>query len=392
MNENMYCIGIFLDLKKAFDVCSHEILLKKLKKLGITGVAHKWFTNYLQGRTQCVDIEGNFSDFLNLDISVIQGSTLGPILFLCYINDFWNCTSMFSVLFADDTTSLAKGPVLKDLTQFVNSELQKMANWFRANKMSVNASKTKFIIFKTYNKQVNPEDCIVVYNSTEIGLPDDPNMIYPIERISNVSSEKSFKLLGILLDENLSFKSHIDMLCSKISKSLYCINRLKNLLDRASLRKLYFSMVHSHLAYGINVYGCASATNLDKLKKMQKKAIRSICNANYRAHTAPLFKELKILPLDELIVYSNVKFMHYYYLKQLPVSFNGLWVTNEERNPVRILRNAHDLFVPAHRIEMVKRMPLFAFPTVWNNALGNKNNRKHFSYMRELKNLLLLNL
>jgi hypothetical protein len=186
MNENMYCIGIFLDLKKAFDVCSHEILLKKLKKLGITGVAHKWFTNYLQGRTQCVDIEGNFSDFLNLDISVIQGSTLGPILFLCYINDFWNCTSMFSVLFADDTTSLAKGPVLKDLTQFVNSELQKMANWFRANKMSVNASKTKFIIFKTYNKQVNPEDCIVVYNSTEIGLPDDPNMIYPIERISNV--------------------------------------------------------------------------------------------------------------------------------------------------------------------------------------------------------------
>jgi hypothetical protein len=75
----MYCIGVFLDLKKAFDVCSHEILLKKLKKMGIEGVAHKWFTNYLQGRSQCVDIEGNLSDFLNLDISVIQGSTLGPI-------------------------------------------------------------------------------------------------------------------------------------------------------------------------------------------------------------------------------------------------------------------------------------------------------------------------
>ncbi len=173
----------------------------------------------------------------NLDISVIQGSTLGPILFLCYINDFWTCTSMFSVLFTDDTTGLAKGPVLKDLTQFVNYELQKMANWFRANKMSVNASKTKFIIFKAYNKPVNPQDCIVVYNSTEIGHPDDPNMIYPIDRISNASYEKSFKLLGILLDENLSFKSRIDLLCSKISKSLYCINILKNLLDRDSLRK-----------------------------------------------------------------------------------------------------------------------------------------------------------
>ena len=84
----MYCVGVFLDLKKAFDVCSHDILLAKLKKMGIVGTAHKWFSSYLQGRSQCVDIGGNFSEFLDLDISVIQGSTLGPILFLCYINDF----------------------------------------------------------------------------------------------------------------------------------------------------------------------------------------------------------------------------------------------------------------------------------------------------------------
>jgi hypothetical protein len=299
---------------------------------------------------------------------------------------------MFSVLFADDTTSLAKGPVLKDLTNFVNIELRKMANWFRANKMSVNASKTKFIIFKTQNKPVNPQDCLIVYNSNEIGHQEDPSKIYQIDRISNEGDEKHFKLLGVLLDENLSFKAHIDMLCTKISKSLYCINRVKNLLDRASLRKLYFSMVHSYLSYGINIYGCATSTSLDKLRKMQKKAIRVICNASYRAHTAPLFKELKILPLDELIKYSNVKFMHFYYLKQLPMSFNGMWITNEERNPERVLRNANDLYVPAHRLEMVKRMPLFAFPTVWNNALGNKNNRKHHAYMRELKSLLLSNL
>jgi hypothetical protein len=120
-----------------------------------------------------------------------------------------------------------------------------------------------------------------------------------------------------------------------------------------------------YLSYGINLYGCATTTNLDKLSKMQIKAICAISNASFRAHTAPLFKELKILPLDELITYSNVKFMHYYYLKQLPMSFHGLWTTNEERNPDRV--------------------PLFAFPTVWNNALGNKNNWKHHSYMRELK-------
>ena len=134
LNENKYCIGVFLDLKKAFDVCSHEILLKKLSKMGITGVAYTWFNSYLSGRTQCVDISNNYSDFIELAISVIQGSTLGPLLFLCYINDFWTATSMFSVLFADDTTCLSKDHDLKNLISYVNTEMQKIANWFRSNK------------------------------------------------------------------------------------------------------------------------------------------------------------------------------------------------------------------------------------------------------------------
>ncbi len=95
--------------------------------------------------------------------------------------------------------------------------------------MSVNASKTKFIKFKTQNKPVNLQDCMIVCNSNETGLQEDPSKISPIDRISNESNEKMLQLLGILLDENLSFKAHIDMLCTKISKSLYCINRVKNL-------------------------------------------------------------------------------------------------------------------------------------------------------------------
>ncbi len=111
---------------------------------------------------------------------------------------------MFSVLFADDTTSLAKGPGLKDLTKFVNNKLKKMANWFRANKISVNAAKTKFIVFKTQNKPVNLQDCMIVCNSNEIGLQEDPFKISPIDRISNESNEKMLQLLGIRLGENLS--------------------------------------------------------------------------------------------------------------------------------------------------------------------------------------------
>ncbi len=109
LDEGNYCIGVFLDLKKAFDVCSHEILLKKFKKMGIRGLAYNWFKSYLEGRSQFVDINGCKSDPLNIDISVIQGSTLGPILFLCYINDFFVASTLFSVLFADDATCLGKG-------------------------------------------------------------------------------------------------------------------------------------------------------------------------------------------------------------------------------------------------------------------------------------------
>jgi len=159
LNDGMYCIGVFLDLRKAFDVCSHEILLKKLLKMGIRGITYDWFKNYLSGRSQVVDINGSKSEALPLDISVIQGSILGPILFLCYINDFWHATTLFSVLFADDTACLARGKVIPELITYVNTELQKISNWFRAIKMAVYTAKTKYIIFRTRGKQINLDDC-----------------------------------------------------------------------------------------------------------------------------------------------------------------------------------------------------------------------------------------
>jgi hypothetical protein len=301
LNENSYCIGVFLDLKKAFDVCSHEILLKKLKKMGITGVAYKWFESYLSNRSQCVDIGGNFSTFQELEISVIQGSTLGPLLFLCYINDFWNATTLFSVLFADDTTCLSKGKVLTELVTYVNFELQKIAQWYKANKMAVNTSKTKYIIFRTHGKKIYLKDCNVVYNANEAGLPQDPTLIRPIDRIFNEGPEKSFKLLGIYFDEYLSFDKHITHLCNKISKSLYCINKIKNFVPESALVKLYHAMIHSCLVYCINVYGSANKTTMTPLILKQKKAIRTITNAGYRDHTAPLFTRLKILPVEQQI-------------------------------------------------------------------------------------------
>ena len=174
LNNGNYCLGIFLDLKKAFDVCSHDILLKKLKKLGIEGSALDWFSSYLLNRKQKVGISGNLSSESIINISVLQGTTLGPILFLCYINDIFTATSLTTFLFADDTSCLAENKCLNDLINYVNTELQKLANWFRANKMAVNISKTKYIIFRTRGKKIDQSTLpSVVLNNNEIGLPND---------------------------------------------------------------------------------------------------------------------------------------------------------------------------------------------------------------------------
>jgi hypothetical protein len=393
LNDGNYSIGVFLDLKKAFDVCSHSILLKKLKKMGINGVTHRWFSNYLSGRSQKVEINKNLSEEQNLDISVIQGSILGPILFLCYINDFYTATTLFSVLFADDTVCLSKGKKLNDLISYVNQELQKIAVWFRSNKMAVNTSKTKYIIFRTHGKKINNNECQLLFNSNEPGHPVDPALISPLERIFNEGQECHFKLLGVLLDEYLSFDAHISQVCAKISKSLFCINRIKNFVNKDALKKLYYAMIHSHLTYCMNIYSCANTTNLQRLRVKQKEAIRVINNAGYRDHTARLFKLNNILPLDALITFSKLKFMHNYVHHKLPLSFNEMWTYNVNRNPNRLLRNANDFYVPAHHFATVKRFPLFEFPRAWNDE---EENRKlipsSYIYSKQLKISLLASL
>jgi hypothetical protein len=380
LNDGNFCIGVFLDLKKAFDVCSHSILLKKLKKMGINGTTHKWFSDYLSGRSQKVEINETLSDSLELDISVIQGSTLGPILFLCYINDFFSATTLFSVLFADDTTCLSKGKKLNELIAYVNHELHKISLWFKSNKMAVNTSKTKYIIFRTQGKFINNAECNLVYNNNVPGQPFDPSLISPIDRIHNEGPETSFKLLGVLIDEYLSFSDHISSVCAKISKSLFCIKRIKNFVNKNALRLLYYAMVHSHLSYCLNIYGCANTTNLQRLRIKQKEAVRVICNAGYRDHTTPLFKSQKILPLDEMVKFSNLKFLHKYTHNRLPLSFHETWVFNRDRNINRVLRNANDFFVPAHHFATLRRLPLFTFPRLWNEEEDRKFTPSHVSY------------
>ena len=178
-------------------VCSHDILLMKLKRLGIDGKTHDWFSSYLKNRVQQhVDIQGNISSPQSINISVLQGSILGPILFLCYINDLPNATELLTFLFADDTSGLIIGKNLQELVQKMNIEINKLGNWFRANKMAVNISKTKYLIFHTKGKKItNFDNNSIVYDGNEIGKPKDPALITPLGRIFYAHPSADQKIL-----------------------------------------------------------------------------------------------------------------------------------------------------------------------------------------------------
>jgi hypothetical protein len=212
-------------------------------------------------------------------MSVIQGSLLGPTLFLIFIYDFPNCTSLKSYLFANDTSALKLGPNLNDLFEFINTELCKIATWYRANKMSANASKTKYFIFHNKGKIVNLNGLDLYFNDNEPHNIKNPANIHTLERIHNNNLNPlscSYKLLGVHLGENLTLNHHFSILSNKLSRALFFLRHVKNLLPPTALLILYYSLFHCHLSYCPNILGTSSAKNISKIAQLQKKAIRII--------------------------------------------------------------------------------------------------------------------
>jgi hypothetical protein len=251
LNNGEWAVGIFLDLKKAFDTVQHDILLRKLERFGINGVSLAWFKSYLSNRLQCVDINGSLSDLKDIVMSVLQGSSLGPILFLCFINDIYLCTNLSMFLFADDTNALTRGPDLNNLIDFVNSELHKLSIWFKANKMAVNIKKTKYMIFRTKNRIINLNGKEIFMNFNEPNTEERPELKLNISRVYNEGDkdDRTIRVLGVLFDEYLSFNEHILHLQQKLAKALFLLNRSKNFLTKKALKLLYFAMFHSHLIF-----------------------------------------------------------------------------------------------------------------------------------------------
>ncbi len=364
-------LAVFIDLSKAFDTINHDILLKKLDNLGVRGVSNTWFRNYLENRMQYMELNSAKSTLESLTCSVPQGSILGPILFLIYVNDICNCTRLDILSFADDTTITVSSADIDSLYTLMNSELKKLDCWFRANRLCLNVKKTKYILFRPGNMYIDTENRNITLNNQTV------------DQICHTGTEKSFKFLGLYIDETLSWKHHIQKICSKISRSNYIINKVKNLLPMKSLLTLYSSIVQSHINYGLIIWGNAKTAH--KIAKLQKKSIRIINCKPYRYHTEPLFKNNRILTVHDQYTHNILIFMHQLKYNKLPKSFDSLKYFEQENKRETRQINLANCF--RFRTSFSSLLPYHQFPRVWNrldvdlhgiNSLGNfkRLNRK----------------
>ena len=390
LNDNKIAVATFLDFRKAFDVVNHDILLLKLNKIGVKNVNLKWFKSYLSNRKQFVMVNNVLSDLITeFNVSVPQGSILGPLLFLIYINDMYKSNLLSNFHFADDSTGLAKGSNIVEVGNFVNTELQKLGMWLRANKICVNTSKTKVMVF--HLKQTSIPDFQFYFNNNDINSSPDLTRIFPIERISKMSKVPAFKMLGIYFDENLSFDYHIKQTRNKVSKSIFYLNRAKNILTGKALKSLYFALIHPHILYCLPIYSCSSKSNINSLYLLQKKCVRIISKASYNSHSQPLFSSLDILPLPDLIIQQQLLIMHSIDQKYSTVNYDGFFLKNSALTDHPYpLRNADDFFLPRVRNDFLKKFPFFCFPLLWNDFDPNiKQIESKLGFKLSVKKFLL---
>ena len=306
LNNKRVTLGLFIDPSKAFDTVNHEILLDKLEYYGVRGIALQWFESYLLScRKQFVQYNGYNSSSLDITCGVPQGSILGPLLFLVYINDLGNVSKVLElILFADDTNIFYSHTDASYIMEVVNLELKKITCWFFTNKLSIlYVKKSNFIMFR-------PRQTRQAFNISN----------YLIDRV------KEATFLGVIFDEHLTWKSHIHNVARNVSNAIGITYKSSFCLNNSSLRMLYFSLIYPYLFYCVSVWASTYPSNLRRLITLQKRVIRIMSRSAFDAHTDPLFKNLKSLNLESIYKLQIGKFMYQYRSGLLPyASITCFW-------------------------------------------------------------------
>ena len=298
IDEGKTTVGVFIDLKKAFDTVDHNILVKKLEHYGIRGLAKNWVCSYLENRRQYVCINDSNSECLDVKCGVPQGPILGPALFILYVNDMCNVSkSLKSILFADDTNLFYAGKDLDEVCKIISRELNILHIWFQVNKLSLNVAKTNVMIFG--NKRFE-ENYMISINGMNI------NRVYVT------------KFLGVHIDSKLNWNEHISVIKTKVAKNVSIMNRVKHCLISSALYSLYCTLILPYLNYCCEIWGNTYKSRIHPLYIMQKRAIRICGNSDYRAHTKPIFYQFNTLCLPDLVNFNSMVFMYKVFNNSLP--------------------------------------------------------------------------
>ena len=354
-NENKFTLGVFIDLSKAFDTVDHDILLTKLKFYGIHNMNHKWFRSYLTSRKQFIECDKTKTKTNIITCGVPQGSILGPLLFLIYVNDLNKSSNILNpIMFADDTNLFYSHNDIKTLFKTVNNELKNIHEWFKANKLSLNADKTKYVFFhKTRISDYLPLQLPTLYIDA-----------YKIKRVYFT------KFLGVMLDENLTWKKHIELIESKMSKNIGILYKAKFLLNKTCLKNIYFSFIQSYLIYANIAWASTNQTKLKKIYSKQKHASRIIFQEGRYTHARPLMKTLNALNIYQINIFQTLVFMFKLKNNMAPKVFQNQFKSIQHKYPTKY--SLQNFKQPKTISKLTKYSITSRGPELWNNFINNE--------------------
>ena len=363
---------VFIDFQKAFDTVDHCILLDKLKSYGIRGTAQDWFRSYLQNRMQLVNYNGCESELRKIRCGVPQGSILGPLLFLVYINDLTAVSDYFMpILFADDTNLICTGSNLNDTVDQINREIDKIYAWVKANRLSLNIDKTSFMLF-------TPKSIA----RTEVEIYIDGIKIKEVFET---------KFLGVVIDYKMNWSPHIKYISKKVAKGTGIILKARKIFDQNTLLTLYECFVYPYLNYCIHVWGKTYNVHVHDLLVLQNKAIRIVHGLPPRTNTDDMYAKTGILSLKRIYNYNVAIFMYKLSNNMLPELFTDFcYKISDIHNRETRASSLNHIYVDFKTTTRGQQTLAFCGAHIWNFILSQMDtNCAIGSFKLHCKNLLL---
>ena len=303
------CAVLSIDLKKAFDTLDHNILINKLDNIGIRGLPKVLLSSYLSNRSQYVKLNGAISNMERISFGVPQGSVLGPLLFLIYINDMPNILKYFTpIIFADDTNLIFSSKSFDILQTNIQDDLYNLTHWIFSNKLTLNVKKTKVMLYNIRNSKSKKKLELKVYNGI-------------IEQVNHLS------FLGIIIDDKCNWNYHINYIRSKLSRSIAIINKIKHKLPLQNRIQLYHSIFESHLNYCSSIWGSTFLSNIQSIIILQNRVIQNLF-FSFNVDIDTIYKKFNLLKFQDNININILKYINRYMTKSLPIILQYLFTQN----------------------------------------------------------------